>query len=750
MTKRRNRSAPSGILLIIFPLLLLIYSSIWASPLTPEEEFAEGLALYKKTDFTQALKAFQKFEKEHSIHPLRPEALFMQGQALRALARWPEAGQAFSRAAGSHSILSDYALYYQGEAFHLAGERQKSLEIFQRLASLHPQSLRVPQAELKVAELYLQSAEYSQAAEVCENLLRKGPRKDFPAQALLLLGQARERLGQWPEAVKTYQELWLRYPLHPLSKEAKAAGDSLAKEKKLPGGKVPPEALFARALQFYRAHLHEGGLREMEGIEGFPPNAYPGRYAGERWIDDLYLYRGISLFRLKRYPKAAEVFNLVVRHSQHEEMAERSLFWRARTLFRMDREKESLKALSVYRKKYPRGSSLDQALYLEARICQERKEISRAVSIYREIAERFPHSALRFPAIWQSGWLLFREKDIPGALRAWDHLQALNPNSPWMEKVLYWKGRASEGMGRAREAEENYHKLLKNYPASYYGVLAATPGGALMSGKGRSIPLHDRPRLPFLGLKPQAAAPRSLHLEKGRFLTRLGFLSLAMEELEAAEEEGRAAEETLMEISHLYREVGEYYRSAALVRKNFNIRPLAGRPSEDRISLYLLAYPFGNESWINHYAKDRNLDPALLCAVILEESQFNPQAISPAGARGLMQVLPSTAQQLVQQMKVHPYSDKLLFDPGMNLRLGSFYLTRLLEEFGGREILALAAYNAGPQLVREWMANTPSARDDEFLENIPYAETRNYVIRVVGSARVYRLLYGGSKDPGNP
>jgi soluble lytic murein transglycosylase len=115
-----------------------------------------------------------------------------------------------------------------------------------------------------------------------------------------------------------------------------------------------------------------------------------------------------------------------------------------------------------------------------------------------------------------------------------------------------------------------------------------------------------------------------------------------------------------------------------------------------------------------------------------------------------MQVLPSTAQQVVQQMKVHPYSDELLFDPGMNLRLGSFYLTRLLEEFGGREILALAAYNAGPQLVREWMARTPSPRDDEFVENIPYAETRNYVIRVVGSARVYRLLYGGSKDPGNP
>jgi soluble lytic murein transglycosylase len=241
-----------------------------------------------------------------------------------------------------------------------------------------------------------------------------------------------------------------------------------------------------------------------------------------------------------------------------------------------------------------------------------------------------------------------------------------------------------------------------------------------------------------------------LNLEKGRLLARFGLQAMAVGELEAAEEEGKAVGELWMDISRLYRELGEYHRSAILIRKKMKLRPLADRPSEKERTLYLLAYPLGNSSWINQYAQTRNLDPALLSAVILEESRFNPQAISSAGARGLMQVLPSTANQIVQRIRVRPYSDELLFDPETNLRLGSWYLASLWEEFKGKEALALAAYNAGPYLVREWMAKNPAAREDEFVENIPYPETRNYVIRVLSVARVYRLLYGASENPGKP
>jgi soluble lytic murein transglycosylase len=196
-----------------------------------------------------------------------------------------------------------------------------------------------------------------------------------------------------------------------------------------------------------------------------------------------------------------------------------------------------------------------------------------------------------------------------------------------------------------------------------------------------------------------------------------------------------------MEISRLYREAEEYYRSNLLVRKKFTLKPLSGQPSDKERALYRLAYPVGNPSLVDRYAQARNLDPALLCALILEESRFQVQAVSPAGARGLIQVMPQTGKRIARELKIRRFSGEQLFDPAVNIRLGSWYFARMLEEFGGKVHLALAAYNAGPHMVRKWLANGRSPGDDEFVENIPYPETRNYVIRVMGSAQVYRFLY---------
>jgi soluble lytic murein transglycosylase len=715
---------------------------------SPEEEFAKALALYKEKDYVQALGTFQHLKEQCPASPSRLDSLFMQGMTLRALQRWSEAAQVFSLAAEVHPTLGDYALYYQGETLQMAGEEVKALEVFKTLAASCSKSLLVPRSKLKIAELYDQRKEYLPAAEVCENLLREGPKGDYAAPALFYLGQAREGLEQWAEAIQAYRELWLKYPLHPLAEKAKTRWDSLAQGKKIPQEKIPPEALFRRSIPFYQAQLYEAALGEMERLEGFPVQTYPDKYAGERWVDELYFQRAMCFFRLKQYARAAEAFNLVSRQSRLGEMAEKSLFWMTRSLFRLDQEEEALNALALLQARYPRGALADQALYLKAKVFEDKEDLPRAISLYRQMAEKFPQSPLRFPAMWQSGWLLYKNHEGAGAIQAWDALLALNPNSYWTEKALYWKGRTLEEMGKRPEAEDYYEQLRKSYPTSYYTQLAAVRGCSLMAGQRKSLPLQDQPLSPFVE-GAQAPEDKTLNLEKGELLARLGLYAEAVEELEAAEEEGREVGRRWLEICRLYREVGEYHRSAILARRKMKLHPLAGPPTDTERALYLLAYPLGNSTWINHYARNRSLDPALLSAVILEESRFNPQAISSAGARGLMQVLPTTANQIAQRIKVSPFSPELLFDPETNLRLGSWYLSTLLEEFGGKEAFALAAYNAGPHMVRAWMAKNPAAGEDEFVENIPYPETRSYLIRVLSNAQVYRLLYGTSENPEN-
>ena len=327
MKNQRSYSLAFIAFILVFDYLFFMTGRpSWSVSLSPEEGFENALALCKKKDYAQALQTLQSLEEQYPTNSLRPDWLFMQGQALRALQKWPEATRVFSRAAEVHPTLGDYALYYQGEALQMAGEGVKSSEVFKSLVTLHPKSLLVPQAKLKMAELYLQGGEYLRTAEVGENLLRESPQKDYSAQALNFLGQAREGLGQWAEAIRAYQELWLKYPLHPLAKQAKARWDSLIREKKLAEEKIPPEALFRRSLQLYQALLYEAALEEMERIEGFSPRAYPERYAGERWMDDLYFHRGMCFFRLKKYGQAAELFNLIVQNSRNEETAEKALF----------------------------------------------------------------------------------------------------------------------------------------------------------------------------------------------------------------------------------------------------------------------------------------------------------------------------------------------------------------------------------------------------------------------------------------
>jgi soluble lytic murein transglycosylase len=735
-----------GMLSFLFLIALFFPGAGLPAASTPYEQFEQGVLLYKKGEYSQALKIFRSLEEVSKEPPFAADLALMQGQVFRGLQNWPEAAQAFSRAAESHPLLADYALFFQGESLQKMGGGEKSLTVFSRLIDLYPRSLLVSQARFRAAEIHFQSGDFGKTAEVCEQILIGSPRKDTHAQAWFLLGQAREGLNQYSEAIRAYQETWLKYPLHGAAKKARARWDSLAQEKKVMVKRIPPEALFSRALQFYQANQYESALKEMNRIEGFPAQSYPSSYAGELWVDDLYYHRGMSHFRLKQYSKAVETLDLVVRSSRNEGMAEKSLFSLFQTLARSGRREEALRVHDLFQAAYSRSSFLPQALFLKATLYEDRGELEKAVSLYLGVADQFPQSSFRFPALWNAGWIRYQKKDWAAALEAWERLKKTEPPFRWMEKALYWGGKALEKIGRMEEKEGLYRELQREYPASYYSQLVSSRGLGPRASRGPFPVFQDRP-LPYGGeMRTNSPGAKSIHLEKGRLLARLALAPWAVEELEAAEEEGGGLEEMWIELSRLYRESEEYYRSNLLVRRKFALKPLSGRSSERERTLNLLAYPLGNPSLIHRYAQMHNLDPALLSALILEESRFQVEALSPAGARGLMQVMPQTGRQIAGELKVRSFSEDQLYDPAVNIRLGSWYFARMLEEFEGKVHLALAAYNAGPRAVRKWLAGFGSSAEDEFVENIPYTETRNYVIRVIGSAQVYRMLYRPQPD----
>ena len=140
-------------------------------------------------------------------------------------------------------------------------------------------------------------------------------------------------------------------------------------------------------------------------------------------------------------------------------------------------------------------------------------------------------------------------------------------------------------------------------------------------------------------------------------------------------------------------------------------------------------------------------DSSLVYAIMREESTYRPDAASPAGAIGLMQIIPPTAERIASDLGVSEFESRSLFEPSTNVRFGTYYLKHLLGRFDGSPELAIAAYNAGPDAVKTWLKRAGQLDEDAFVESVPYGETRRYLRRVLRSRRMYRLLYDSSGQP---
>ncbi len=167
--------------------------------------------------------------------------------------------------------------------------------------------------------------------------------------------------------------------------------------------------------------------------------------------------------------------------------------------------------------------------------------------------------------------------------------------------------------------------------------------------------------------------------------------------------------------------------------------PVESAPAE----FWRFAFPLPYRAELERFSKVNGLDPFLVAALIRQESEFNPKAISRANARGLTQILPGTGRELSRKLKVRAYGTASLFVPAVNLQLGTFYLKSIVDNLGGRWEAALAAYNAGPSRARAWSSWGEFREPAEFIETVPFAETRNYIQTVLRNADTYRRIYSG-------
>jgi soluble lytic murein transglycosylase len=231
----------------------------------------------------------------------------------------------------------------------------------------------------------------------------------------------------------------------------------------------------------------------------------------------------------------------------------------------------------------------------------------------------------------------------------------------------------------------------------------------------------------------------SLSMQKAMLLQNGGLTDLAVRELRSAAPETGPSWATA-EIAKIYQDIGRYDRALQTLKRAVPTYFALEMPALPR-NYWETLFPKPYWTDLKKYSASNQLDPFLVASLIRQESEFNPGAVSRAEALGLMQLLPSTGKKVARDLKIRSFSNSQLLSPSANIQLGTRYFRQLVDHFDGRLEYALAAYNAGADRVEHWLSDGNFRDPQEFVESIPFTETREYVQAILRNAAIYKNIY---------
>jgi soluble lytic murein transglycosylase len=421
--------------------------------------------------------------------------------------------------------------------------------------------------------------------------------------------------------------------------------------------------------------------------------------------------------------EAAEALCLALATSEPSAYGARALGQAARWRWNMDDDAAALRLYREVIRRFPGSRESPEALYAIARIHQETGDYAAALEAYDALGSRYPSSSIAADARWRAGWVQYLSGDHAAAAESFARLA---PAASRDQRIAaeYWEARALEPIDRAAANAKLAH-VAEQHPTTFYGALAATRLGITPQRA-------ERPRDPDRPLFPDSLD--GPHATRARAYGSLGLHQLARRELDAL-----APSVSTDVLQQAYAAVEAPGPALRLARVSL-------RGGDQRRFLY----PLGYWEVVRPMSEARGLDPLLVAALIRQESLFVPDAISPVDARGLMQLMPSTARDLALAAGKPIPDSTALQRVRTNVDLGTSLLRRLLDRYDGSRVKALAAYNAGEDAVAKWERRYGGRPEDEFVELISYRETRNYVKAVLTHYEIYRQVYASADGAPSP
>jgi soluble lytic murein transglycosylase len=411
---------------------------------------------------------------------------------------------------------------------------------------------------------------------------------------------------------------------------------------------------------------------------------------------------------------------------------------RARRLMRLGDHAGARAAFREVDRKFFEQPGSDEAGFYGAWLSLPMGEFAEAVKSFQEFEERHPGSRKRDDARWFRAWALFRLERYGDARDVLLSLVTDFPRSQLVPQARYWATRAAQLKAEAAlDVGPKDAGVKTDVAAEYRSIIRESPGAfyALLSEE-RLRDLSVEPPLPFPE-KPKERTPKPPKaLGLAVKLSEAGLLRDASEEIQRAVA-GIGTQEDALAYGHALQGLGEYGAAYAVAARFLWGAAYTLKQPEAIALLYPRAY----REPVEQACEQVKLDPYLAWAIMRRESAFRADVVSAADARGLMQIIPPTAKSIAEKLNEQPPAPDDLYSPSLNLRFGTWYLSALLDRLG-HPALCAAGYNAGPNAVVKWADKKSERQLDEWIEEIPYKETRGYVKQVVGDYFLYQQFYG--------
>jgi soluble lytic murein transglycosylase len=704
------------------------------------ERFRDGDYGGAIKDIKHALPSLSKTEH----NPAR----FLLAMAHMNVSDWAAATKIFEELWTEYPVLAPYHAYYAARCHVRQGDTVGALTWAARVPT---GSVLEAESVLVKIDALLAEKRWAELETEATSFLSRFPAGPRRAEASFRQAEAMQQLNRpIADQVAVLRRIWAEAPQESWATRAEERLNNLAK------GAPSQAQLFVRSARDWNTR----GMQLFDKNSNVPAEAaFTAALAAPGLDKDLECnarhFRAQSVWKQRQRPRAAPLFveaEVACRRAGDNDLVMRSLYQGARCWASSGSRDKALAQYAVIEKEFPTHRLADDARLRSAEVMTDSGDLEGAEKFLQEMPNLYPSGDMAPEALWRLAFAAWRAGELDKALGWLDQDIKLFPREEiWYAagRAHYWRGRIFDKKGDKAESRKAYEAAVREYPLSVYALMSLERLRT-SSPELRTKLLHDL-RLPAAGKKAWHFEPQPIFGEPGFQraveLARMGLGSDARRELARlgvgtkAVQAGSAREDVLW-IAAILLDRGHLWSASHSIPRNTLTGYRWSYPTSAQAEAqWRLSYPRAFAEFVARNSKANKVPEALQLAIMREESAFNPKAESFANALGLTQMLVSTAQRFA---KAKVTRDTLL-SADKNLELGSKFLGYLLEHFGGAAPLSIAGYNAGEAAVDRWLRERGTLETDEFMETIPYDETRNYTKRVLASMFAYSWLYTHDK-----